>query len=314
MRFIEHTLTPLMGRIMPFCLGVLLVVYVDAHVFTIYHGFSAGLHKFAKWVDVDSGMQAVLRKNAVWSRELSFIKPSEWVRQELFWRYAAKDYPDLVVAHYREDLSWLAQIQDYVGHVYLYCKDYDHCTKGLPMPLEAKKFTVVHLPNVGREAHTFLYHILTHYEHLAHRTVFTMSSFTGNYLRQFSLKAALGETKKRFFPLYPEVFTKMRDFKMEAFSQSVSLGDGYDYLQAARLMPTQPRPLGVWVQTHMGFDITARNGRYGSSRHGAIFSASREAILSHSLQDYEHLFFLNTLSSTTEAGYFMEQTLRFYIE
>ena len=314
MRFIEHTLVPLIARTMPFFLGVLLMVYVDAHIFTIYHGFSKGVYKLAKLANVDPHVQVVLRKNAVWARELSFIKPSEWIREELIWRYAANDYPDLVVAHYREDLSWLEEVQDYVGHVYVYCKDTDQCTKGLPLSLESKKMTVRHLPNVGREAHTFLYHILTHYEHLADRTVFTMSSFQGNYLRQFSLKAALGETKKRFFPLYPEVFAKMRDFKMEAFSQSVSLGDGYDYLQAARLMPTQPRPLGAWAQTHMGFDIMARNGRYGSSRHGAIFSASKEAIRSHSLQDYEHLFFLNTLSSTTEAGYFMEQTLRFYIE
>jgi hypothetical protein len=283
MRFIEHTLVPMMGRIMPLCLGVLLMVYIDAHIFTIYHGFSQGLYKLAQWEDVDPGVQVVLRKNAVWARELSFVKPSELIREELIWCYADKDYPDLVVAHYREDLGWLAQIQGYVGHVYLYCKDPDQCTKGLPLSLEAQKVTVVHLPNVGREAHTFLYHILTHYEHLAHRTVFTMSSFQGNYLRRFSLKAALGETKER-------------------------------YLQAATLMPTQPRPLGAWAQKHMGFDIMARNGRYGSSRHGAIFSASKEAILSHSLQDYEHLFFLNTLSSTTEAGYFMEQTLRFYIE
>jgi hypothetical protein len=314
MRFIEHTLVPMIGRIMPFCLGVLLMVYVDAHIFTIYHGFSQGLHKLAKWSDVDPSVQAILRKNAVWSRELSFIKPSEWIREEWFWRSAHKDYPDLVVAHYREDLGWLGEIQDYVGHVYLYCKDADQCTKGLPLSLESKKITVVHLPNVGREAHTFLYHILTHYDHLAHRTVFTMSSFQGNYLRQFSLKAALGETKKRFFPLFPEVFARMRDFQMEPFSQSVSLGDGYDYLQAPRLMPTQPRPLGLWAQAHMGLDIMARHGRYGSSRHGAIFSVSKEAILSHTLQEYEHLFFLNTLSSTTEAGYFMEQTLRFYIE
>ncbi len=314
MRFIEHTLTPMMGRIMPLCLSVLLMVYVDAHIFTIYHGFSQVLYKLAKYEDVDPGVQVVLRKNAVWARELSFVKPSELIREELLWLYADKDYPDLVVAHYREDLGWLAQIQDYVGHVYLYCKDPDQCTKGLPLSLEAQKVTVVHLPNVGREAHTFLYHILTHYEDLAHRTVFTMSSFQGNYLRQFSLKAALGETKKRFFPLCPEAFFRMRDFQMEAFSQIVSLGDGYDYLQAATLMPTQPRPLGAWAQKHMGFDIMARSGRYGSSRHGGIFSVSKEAILSHSLQDYEHLFFLNTLSSTTEAGYFMEQTLRFYIQ
>ena len=68
---------------------------------------------------------------------------------------------DVVVARYAEDLAWLEPI----AHD---CVVYN---KGAPIAGTAFR-ALVELPNVGREAHTYLHHIVTNYDRLADVTVF----------------------------------------------------------------------------------------------------------------------------------------------
>lgn len=65
---------------------------------------------------------------------------------------------DLVVAHYREDLSWLNNISECWNQV-VYTKSPDS-TEGIP------------LENVGREAHTYLHHIIEQYGAFPEWTMF----------------------------------------------------------------------------------------------------------------------------------------------
>lgn len=67
---------------------------------------------------------------------------------------------ELVVARYAEDLGWLRNIPPQIRAT-VYDKNPDH-----PYPGARR------LPNVGREAHTYLHHIVTRYETLAPITVF----------------------------------------------------------------------------------------------------------------------------------------------
>jgi hypothetical protein len=66
---------------------------------------------------------------------------------------------ELVVAHHEESLRWLRRVPpDYRRSIY-------HKGSG---PLEG----AIALPNAGREAHTYLYHIVQRYDSLAPVTVF----------------------------------------------------------------------------------------------------------------------------------------------
>lgn len=67
---------------------------------------------------------------------------------------------DVVVARYEEDLAWLAPIA-------ADCVVYN---KGSAVVNTFR--SLVELPNVGREAHTYLHHIVTNYDSLADVTVF----------------------------------------------------------------------------------------------------------------------------------------------
>jgi hypothetical protein len=67
---------------------------------------------------------------------------------------------DLIVARCTEDLGWLRNIADGVqAHIY---------NKGAVGSWDRETA----LPNVGREAHTYLHHLVTHYEMLADVNVF----------------------------------------------------------------------------------------------------------------------------------------------
>jgi hypothetical protein len=71
-------------------------------------------------------------------------------------RASAQKSVQLVVARYHEDIRWLKRFLPLSSIVY---------DKGDPHGPDA-------LPNVGREAHTYLHHIITHYDDLADITVF----------------------------------------------------------------------------------------------------------------------------------------------
>lgn len=66
----------------------------------------------------------------------------------------------LMVAKYQEDLSWLSQVQDYDMIVY------DKFNNLSPN----------YLPNVGREAHTYIHHIISNYNKLSTINVFTQGN------------------------------------------------------------------------------------------------------------------------------------------
>ena len=71
------------------------------------------------------------------------------------------DY-EIVVAHYNEKLDWLEPKADH-AHVY---------HKGELQSPSLGVYAWDKLPNVGRESHTYLYHIINNYENLADVTVF----------------------------------------------------------------------------------------------------------------------------------------------
>lgn len=72
---------------------------------------------------------------------------------------------EVVVARYNEDLSWIAQ-EFPTEKVTIYNKGKEDI---IALP---KNCQVIKLPNLGREAHTYLYHILNNYDQLSERVLF----------------------------------------------------------------------------------------------------------------------------------------------
>lgn len=72
---------------------------------------------------------------------------------------------DVVVARYRESVSWLRKTP-HALRLFVYDKGGDLAAA------DASRAEIVPLPNVGREAHTYLTHIVRHYHELAPLNVF----------------------------------------------------------------------------------------------------------------------------------------------
>lgn len=68
---------------------------------------------------------------------------------------------ELVVAHYTENLNWLRNLPTGLQKTI-----YDKSPEGLT------EWEAIPLPNVGREAHTYLHHLVSRYDTLAEWTIF----------------------------------------------------------------------------------------------------------------------------------------------
>jgi len=84
-------------------------------------------------------------------------------------RVHMKDAVEVVVSHFSEDLSWTAKYNASGVTFRIYTK-----ADAAPVGFEAER-----LPNVGRESHTYLHHIVSNYDRLAPWTVFTQAAAPG---------------------------------------------------------------------------------------------------------------------------------------
>ena len=150
----------------------------------------------------------------------------------------------LVIAHYNEDLSWL---EDFAS---------------LPRTIYTKSGTGPNrLPNVGREAHTYLHHIIENYDKLAEITVFLQGNPCDHV---------------------PDLFEKI-----------CSLDSATRYRELSELMlvddaigrPAQPGlPLSDFCKKLFGNEPP----NYYCCRVGACFAVSRDLIRARSRDFYRH--------------------------
>jgi hypothetical protein len=73
---------------------------------------------------------------------------------------------EIVVARYNENLLWLTKLPKNIK-IFIY-------NKGEPIDLSflQHKYELIVLPNIGRESHTYLYHIINNYNNLPEITIF----------------------------------------------------------------------------------------------------------------------------------------------
>lgn len=165
----------------------------------------------------------------------------------------------IVVARYKEDTTWA----DGLGDVVIYNKS----TVDVVSPHE-----VVPLPNVGREGHTYAYHILTHYDTLSDYTVF-LQGYPFDHSPQ--LETQLREIRERI--------TERTQPDFQYVSQRVLFSNlkrcPYDI--TLNMVPTYERVFGSFGTTKKEHPFV-----FGA---GAQFVVSRAAIQSRPRSFYQNL-------------------------
>lgn len=289
---------------------VLSAVYLDYFFFKMMYYATQFFLCLSVFTCAPSAMTNYMKNASAWAWECYFTKPSDWVYANYLY-YKMDERVDVVVSHYKEDLFWLNPYLKKIDRLYLYCKDPDLCQKGLPKNMQGARLMIKHLPNEGREANTYLYHIISHYDTFSDRTVFTMASLNGNWMRKLSFIFSLAETAPATFFVGKKEIKEIKNFKLHTHTiVARSLGDGYTSLNRP-IQLAEYQPLESWMWQYFGYDLCAVDQRIGLGHHGAIFSVTRENIRKFPLKLYKRLLLANSGADSMEAGYYMERVWRF---
>ena len=190
--------------------------------------------------------------------------------------------PRLVVARYKEDVSFLDR---YAYPATVYNK---HEGDNL-------------LPNVGREGHTYLHHIVQQYETLDDITVFVPASCYDNprkrTLFHYVLYHAIVAGKTTYAGTrLPDLRENNKDFQLDHWEATEVVNRGI-----SKLDPSPQRPYGAWYDTWFGGEPFPFVTFFG------IMAVRKEDILSRPKAWYHSL--LNRLvTPNPEEGHYVERS------
>ncbi|MFV0339748.1 MAG: UDP-galactopyranose mutase [Parachlamydiaceae bacterium] len=183
----------------------------------------------------------------------------------------------IVVAKYKEDVSWALKYKD-EHELYIYNKSEE--------PFNASGVKVKQLPNIGRESHTYLTHIIEHYHELSDYVIFSQGKHD-EHAPNFHLLFSAGAG---FRP-----FTYQPNFRLDYWSHDLTPNqDDFNFEQWLKKYIVQD-PLPPVIPVSLG----------------ATFCVTRDYILSRPLEYYKKL--IQQLNSfNPEVGHFFERAW-FYI-
>lgn len=177
---------------------------------------------------------------------------------------------ELVVARHEEDLRWLRRVPASF-RISVYNKG---VTEALPESLIGRdEMSVLSLPNIGREAHTYLTHLITRFDSLADTTIFCQGHPFDHAPDLHDRLVALTERKEIPSP-----------FLWYGFLEDT------DDPQGRRLfVPWSKNPERVELSTGSLYELLfgGPSPDLFHFRGGAQFAVAREAVRSRSLEFYE---------------------------
>jgi Protein of unknown function (DUF3431) len=199
----------------------------------------------------------------------------------------------VVIAHYNEDLEWLSTI-------FPSCIIY---TKGNDVPLYPD---ITHkLRNIGREGHTYLNHIITHYDGLAPVTCFLQGRVDDH--TNLSAKEILQHASLTA----PDTVTTFpwRDLELFDHWNGIPWSEypSWSKWSSMETITTEKTPAAYWTSL-LGFPSVPDAVGF---QPGALFAVHRDTIRRHSKAYYQSLmdvFFLGDMEHVApETGHYLER-------
>ncbi len=221
---------------------------------------------------------------------------------------------DMVIAMYKEPLTWLNNYEkkEYnFRNIFLYNKNHEANNKTsqeLHCSMKGKECVKINLLNEGRCDHTYLYHIIHHYDTLADVTIFTKGSSDLQRERaklNFITKKVF-ETKRSVFsvdrlPIYVNI--ALKDFKMNSYTAShpKNRKEGIINLFDNMLKPAEPRTFGEWYNKNFP------NVKILDVSYAAVMAISRKDIHKYNKSHYTNLIKQLEGHPNPEVGHYFER-------
>ncbi|KAL8998650.1 MAG: hypothetical protein Q9169_002310 [Polycauliona sp. 2 TL-2023] len=203
---------------------------------------------------------------------------------------------EIVVSHYNEDLTWL---EPHRTECSIYSKGGED---NAPQP----PFTFIPLPNIGREGHTFLHHIVNRYENFPDVTLFVQGRIDDH------VDMTLTEMKAKAMTTVPGQVTTYPFRELELFEHWEGIPwEKYPCWKRWSSMAMQKMsetPLELFQKYISESDQMPIAIGFAP---GAIFAVRKETIMQHSKAFYERLLqkmFLGEMAHVNpETGHYMER-------
>lgn len=194
----------------------------------------------------------------------------------------------MVIARYNENLDWLLK---FIDIVIVYNKGSYNSS--------LNKFNVISLPNIGRESHTYLYHIINNYDNLADRTIFFQGKISDHKIVDI------------------EDYFKEDDFigKLEAVNLNLLYkkidhhGKWKQEYLSGEMRPAYLTPI-EWLTRIIGVKLSNEimNTKKIKMVWGANFSVSKDTILKKPKIFYENAIRLLENHVNPEEGHYFERS------
>lgn len=186
-------------------------------------------------------------------------------------------FTELVVARFSEDLKWIPDLPFQRIRVY---------NKGPHLTLPYENTEVINLPNLGREAHTYLHHIIENYENLADMTLFLPGSVRSKPFKSEQLDkimASLKSAPTKSVIVENKGLNKNAEKGFTITNHVISNNGNRALNPRSSLNAANTNPLGPWFAKYLP------NEEMRCMSTNGIFAASREDIRKRPLEEYKRL-------------------------
>ena len=221
-------------------------------------------------------------------------------RKKIIEKMTNNSHIEIVVSRFNEDLSWLNE--EPFSNYPVIC--YNKGVNDVVNINNLKK--VFRIPNLGRESHTYLYHIINNYDNLADITIFLPGSTdTTQYNKKKRATMLLNEVSQHNDTVF--IGAKHNDVKKELYNFSknsyVSTSSENKNLNPeTNLELASIRPFGKWYESRFP-NITTQYIPYSG-----IIAVSRQDIKQHPKSYYQDLIKELSNSSNPEVGHYFERS------
>jgi hypothetical protein len=215
------------------------------------------------------------------------------------------DKINFIISRYNENLNWTME--------YPYNKyKYTVYNKGNNENFKKTNVTnIINLPNVGRESHTYLYHIINNYDNLKDINVFLPGSIDTNHTifkKQLISSKLINYIEKYNTSVFisfddiknNSVVDEFRYFQVNSYSSMTK--ENYALNKEYKTEKCAYRPYYNWYNKVFGDRSSNAVIHYG------IFSVDKKDILQYPKYYYENLISYVNKTSNPEAGHYFEKS------
>lgn len=223
----------------------------------------------------------------------------------------------LVVARFKEDIEWAKEVfvNNVVDNIIIYNKSDE-----IPDIISINDVRCETLPNIGRESHTYLFHIVTHYDSMCHDgcTLFCQGRIDDHCITSKTLEENLSCTIQK-------AVEKGGYCAVDHSKQPHNVNTSRSTMSKFRIQRHRTNENDEWQQ----LDVNPRNENFGAwfervlgrsfpnlfrgFMPGGLFAVANSCILSKPKECYEKLL-AELQTSNPEVGHFFERSWSYIFE